>query len=59
MSSGNHAPVIIPGDADNSILAQMLLDTHPDGILMPPGNQLPEGEIEPIITWINEGAEDN
>ena len=59
MTSGNHAPVIIPGDADNSILAQMLLDTHPDGILMPPGKQLPEDEIDPIISWIKQGADDN
>ena len=59
MTSGNHAPVIIPGDADNSILAQMLLDTHLEGILMPPGKQLPKSELEPIIAWINEGAQDN
>jgi mono/diheme cytochrome c family protein len=59
MTSGNHAPVINRGDADQSILAQMLLDTHMDGILMPPGKQLPKSEIEPIITWINQGAKDN
>ncbi len=56
MTSGNHAPVIIPGDADNSILAQMLLDTHPDGILMPPGSKLPDDEIQVVLDWIEAGT---
>lgn len=36
--------------------AQMLLDTHPDGILMPPGSKLPDDEIQVVLDWIEAGT---
>jgi len=57
MSTGENAPVILPGDADNSLLAQYLLGTN--GKLMPPLGALPEASIQTILDWINAGAENN
>lgn len=56
MSTGNNAPVVIPGDADASILAQMMLGTHPEGILMPPDGKLPEALLQLVVDWIEGGA---
>jgi cytochrome c5 len=57
MESGEHAPVIIAGDAQNSLLAQLLQGT--DGKFMPPTGALPQNEIQAILDWIAAGAEDN
>ena len=56
MNSGEHAPVVIPGDADNSLLVQKLLGTPAEGTIMPPGGKLPEAEIQIIIDWVTAGA---
>jgi mono/diheme cytochrome c family protein len=56
IESGDHAPVIIPGDAENSLLVQKLLGTAPQGEIMPPGGKLPDETIQIIRDWINEGA---
>ena len=56
MSTGENAPVIIPGDIDNSLLAQKLLGTQTLGALMPPAGKLPDAEIQIILNWIKEGA---
>jgi len=55
MSSGENAPVIIPGDVENSLLAQYLLGTNGD--FMPPIGSMPENEIQSILDWIAAGAE--
>jgi len=57
MSTGENAPVIIPGDPDNSLLAQYLLGTN--GKLMPPLGALPDESIQAILDWIEAGAENN
>jgi hypothetical protein len=57
MSSGDNAPVIIPGDVENSLLAQYLLGTNGD--FMPPIGSMPENEIQAILDWIAAGAENN
>ena len=57
MSTGENAPVIIPGDADNSLLVQYLLGSN--GKFMPPLGALPEESIQVIIDWIEAGAENN
>jgi len=57
MSTGENAPVIIAGDAENSLLAQYLLGTN--GKFMPPLGALPEGSIQAILDWIDAGAENN
>ncbi len=56
IGSGDNAPVVIPGDAANSILAQMMAGTHPDGILMPPEGRLPDALVQLVIDWIEGGA---
>lgn len=60
MNTGDNAPVIIPGDAANSILAQMLRGIEtPAGGQMPPSRPLPQQQIELIEKWINQGAQNN
>jgi uncharacterized membrane protein len=59
MTSGNNAPVIILGDAENSLLAQKMLGTQIIGNIMPPADLLPEDEIQIIVDWIEAGAQDN
>jgi len=56
MTSGDHAPAVLPGDADGSILAQKLLDKQTFGTVMPPGSKLTDAEIEIILDWIAAGA---
>jgi len=59
LGTGDHAPVIIPGDPENSLLAQKMIGTHFIGAIMPPAGLLPEDEIQIILDWIEEGALDN
>ncbi len=56
IESGNNAPVVIPGDAENSILAQMMAGTHPRGVLMPPDGKLPDALVQLVTDWIEGGA---
>jgi mono/diheme cytochrome c family protein len=56
MTSGDHGPVVIPGDLENSLLLHKLLGTHTEGAIMPPGGKLPDEEIQIIIDWIEAGA---
>jgi mono/diheme cytochrome c family protein len=59
MESGNNAPVIIPEDAENSLLAQKMLGQQTIGNIMPPAGLLSMNEIQPILDWIDQGAKDN
>ena len=59
MNSGNHAPVITPGDIEGSRLAQMLLGNLGSDRLMPPAGKLPDNVLQIILDWIMQGAEDN
>ena len=59
MQTGNNAPVVIPGDAENSLLAQKLLGTHTAGTIMPPGGSLPPAQIQIFLDWILAEAPDN
>lgn len=60
MNTGDNAPVIIAGDAANSILAQMLRGIKtPAGGQMPPARPLVQQQIELIEKWINQGAQNN
>ena len=56
MTTGDHAPVVIAGDATGSLLAQKLLGKQTVGMIMPPGAQLGEAEIQLILAWITAGA---
>lgn len=59
MTTGNNAPVVIPGDSEGSLLAQKLLGTHTEGAIMPPSGKLADGEIQIIVDWIDAGALEN
>lgn len=59
MSSGDHAPVVIPGDAQASLLAQKLLGTQAEGAIMPPAGPISEALIQAILDWIDAGARNN
>ena len=56
MGSGDHAPVIVPGDPDTSLLAQKILGTAAEGTVMPPDGKLPDLTINIILDWIKAGA---
>ncbi len=56
MTSGDHTPVIIPGDVAKSILAQKLQGNSTFGGIMPPGGKLPDAVIQTILEWIEAGA---
>lgn len=58
MTSGDHAPTVIPGDPEGSLLAKKLIGTHTEGTIMPPGGKLPEAEIQIILDWITTGAQE-
>ncbi|MGE5250903.1 MAG: c-type cytochrome [Bacteroidota bacterium] len=57
MNTGENAPVIVPGDTTNSLLAQLLLGSS--GKVMPPTGGLPQDQIQTILDWIAGGAQDN
>ncbi|HEY4223274.1 MAG TPA: hypothetical protein VGO62_18075 [Myxococcota bacterium] len=52
---------VVPGDADNSELVQVLLQANFHGIPQMPqgGDPLPPAAIARIKLWINNGAENN
>jgi mono/diheme cytochrome c family protein len=56
LESGDHAPVIIPGEPENSLLVQKMLGTQSVGGIMPPGGLLPESQVQVIIDWVANGA---
>ncbi len=59
MGTGRHAPTVIPGDADNSLLVQKMLDTQPSGLAMPPSQLLPQEQVQVVIEWVQAGAPNN
>jgi mono/diheme cytochrome c family protein len=59
MTTGDNAPVVIPGDPDGSLLGQKIVGTQEEGGIMPPGGKLPADEIQLILDWIAAGAPDN
>lgn len=59
MASGDNAPVVIPGDVDNSLLAQKILGIQEEGDMMPTLRALPFELIQIILDWISQGALNN
>lgn len=59
MESGDHAPVVVPGDPEGSLLIQKLLGTQTIGSPMPPAQLLPQEQVRVVIEWIQAGAPDN
>jgi len=59
-NGGDRGPVVVPGDAANSLLMQAIRWSDPE-IEMPPaeaGNRLSEQQIADFESWINNGAFD-
>jgi mono/diheme cytochrome c family protein len=56
VTTGDHQPVIIPGDTKNSLLAQKLLNTQTVGGIMPPIRKMSPADIQIILDWIAAGA---
>lgn len=59
MNTGDNAPVAIPGDVDQSLLAQKILGTQTEGTIMPPAGKMSADEIQVIVDWIAAGAPEN
>jgi mono/diheme cytochrome c family protein len=59
MNSGDNAPVVIPGEAEGSLLGQKIIGTHTEGTIMPPSGKMPVADITSILDWIAAGAPDN
>lgn len=56
MTSGDHGPVVIPGDIIDSLLSQKIQGTATIGGIMPPGGELTDATIQIILDWITAGA---
>ena len=57
MAGGNLGPVVIPGDAENSLLTHFIEGRRGEARRMPIGGRpLNAGEIQTIRRWIDEGA---
>ena len=55
MAGSDNGPVVMPGDADNSLMVEMLVQNK-----MPKrGPKLTPPQVQSIIDWINQGALDN
>ncbi|HIC89950.1 MAG TPA: c-type cytochrome, partial [Anaerolineae bacterium] len=60
MHSGDHAPTIIPGDVEGSIMVHMLRGEKTEaGKKMPPSRPLRPEQIQAIERWIADGAPNN
>jgi hypothetical protein len=59
MNTGDHAPVVLPGDPDKSLLALKILGTQEEGKPMPPLTALSDRNIQVILDWIAAGAPNN
>ena len=59
VNSGAHAPAVIAGDPDNSLLVLKIKGTQKDGNAMPPKGGLSEQQIQTIVDWVKAGAKDD
>ena len=58
MTSGRHAPVILPGNADGSLLFQVLRFGHEDPLAMPPApDKISDEQLAAVREWIRSGAD--
>src|SRR5438067_3324340 len=55
LRGGNRGPAIKPGNANDSLLFQVV--SRIGKVAMPPGPKLPSDEIETLRAWIDKGAE--
>lgn len=60
MTGTRFGPVVLPGDADSSVLVQLIEGRADPSIRMPHGEKpLYQGEKEKIRMWVAQGALDN
>lgn len=59
INSGANGPSVIPGDVENSLLAQKIQGSQQTGAMMPPAQLMPEDLIQSVLNWIEAGAPDN
>ena len=55
MAGSKNGPVVAPGDAANSTMAQLVLE----GKMPKRGPKLTPDQVQLIVDWINQGAQDN
>ncbi len=55
MAGSDYGPVIEPGDPDNSLFLEMIIN----GDMPEDGDPVPAEQIEILRTWIAEGAQNN
>ena len=58
MKGSEHGAVVIPGDAENSMLVHSLRGTHGKKQMPMMANPLPEEEIALVEAWIQAGAKE-
>lgn len=57
MTTGRHAPVIIPGNSDASLLYKVLRFGHEDPLAMPPApDKISDEQLASVREWIEAGA---
>lgn len=61
MQGTRYGPMVIPGDADSSVLVMLIEGRADPAINMPHGEAQPlyKGEIEKIRLWVEQGAKNN
>jgi len=55
MAGSDNGPVVVPGNADGSLIVQMLVE----GKMPKRGPKLTPPQVQLIIDWVNQGALDN
>ena len=56
LKGGKRGPVIVPGNAENSLSISAIRQTH-DTLKMPPEKPLSDQIVNDFVTWINDGAQ--
>jgi mono/diheme cytochrome c family protein len=56
VTTGASGSAVVPGDVNASVLALKVLGTQTTGGMMPPGQALPQEDIDTILAWIEGGA---
>ncbi len=60
MRGTRFGPVVLAGDADSSVLVQLIEGRADPSLKMPHGDEsLYQGEIETVRLWVSQGAADN
>ena len=55
LRGGKSGPAIVPGDPENSLLIQVIRQTHA-ALKMPPSGRLAQSELDDMAPWVRDGA---